>query len=83
MSGPSFYGEVLPLSSRAVDEEEDEEDYETSTFRCVTFNNPLACHCWCSSCQCGMWLYSSAIVFFVKHSESLAYVVQCGCMAHL
>jgi len=32
MSGPSFYGEVLPLSSRAVDEEEDEEDYETSTF---------------------------------------------------
>lgn len=25
-SGPSFYGEVLPVVSRAVDEEEDEED---------------------------------------------------------
>ena len=26
MSGPSFYGEVIPLSSRAVDDDEDEED---------------------------------------------------------
>lgn len=35
MSGPTFYGEVLPLSSRAVDDEEDEEDFETMTFRYV------------------------------------------------
>lgn len=31
--GPSFYGEVLAVSSRAVDEEEDVEDCDTVSLR--------------------------------------------------
>lgn len=31
--GPSFFGEVLPVISRAVDDEEDEEDADISAFR--------------------------------------------------
>jgi len=46
MEGPTFYGEVLPPSSRAVDEEEDEEDVNLTAFRysSISSSNTRVCY---------------------------------------